>query len=61
LAGAVGSFSFNPSAPASNGEPGYYVWHCHITDHEDNEMMRPLQFQPNKRDGQRTYKQKRDY
>ena len=20
--------------------PGY-VWHCHIVDHEDNEMMRP--------------------
>jgi FtsP/CotA-like multicopper oxidase with cupredoxin domain len=20
--------------------PGY-VWHCHIIDHEDNEMMRP--------------------
>jgi spore coat protein A, manganese oxidase len=22
--------------------PGLYVWHCHIVDHEDNEMMRPL-------------------
>jgi bilirubin oxidase len=22
--------------------PGYYVWHCHILEHEDNEMMRPL-------------------
>ncbi len=21
--------------------PGQYVWHCHIVDHEDNEMMRP--------------------
>ena len=21
--------------------PGLYVWHCHIVDHEDNEMMRP--------------------
>src|SRR5262249_19793115 len=20
---------------------GYYVWHCHIINHEDNEMMRP--------------------
>jgi spore coat protein A len=29
-------FSFNPYS-----EPGY-VWHCHILDHEDNEMMRPL-------------------
>ncbi|CAI7845789.1 unnamed protein product [Closterium sp. NIES-53] len=25
---------------ASTG-PGY-VWHCHILDHEDNDMMRPL-------------------
>jgi spore coat protein A len=23
--------------------PGRYVWHCHILDHEDNEMMRPFQ------------------
>jgi len=22
--------------------PGLYVWHCHILEHEDNEMMRPL-------------------
>jgi spore coat protein A, manganese oxidase len=21
--------------------PGLYVWHCHIVEHEDNEMMRP--------------------
>jgi hypothetical protein len=20
---------------------GRYVWHCHIVEHEDNEMMRP--------------------
>jgi FtsP/CotA-like multicopper oxidase with cupredoxin domain len=25
--------------------PGY-VWHCHILDHEDNEMMRPYQVTP---------------
>ncbi len=25
--------------------PGY-VWHCHIIDHEDNEMMRRLELQP---------------
>lgn len=25
--------------------PGY-VWHCHIVDHEDNEMMRPYQVVP---------------
>jgi hypothetical protein len=28
-------FSFDATA-----EPGY-VWHCHILEHEDNEMMRP--------------------
>jgi spore coat protein A, manganese oxidase len=22
--------------------PGLYVWHCHILEHEDNEMMRPM-------------------
>ena len=26
--------------------PGRFVWHCHIVEHEDNEMMRPL---PNRR------------
>jgi len=36
-AGSSGNnyFAFNP-----NGGHGY-VWHCHIIDHEDNEMMRP--------------------
>ena len=29
------SYKFDPTAG-----PGY-VWHCHILDHEDNEMMRP--------------------
>jgi len=23
--------------------PGRYVWHCHIVEHEDNEMMRPYE------------------
>ena len=26
--------------------PGLYVWHCHIIDHEDNEMMRPYHVGP---------------
>ena len=26
--------------------PGFYVWHCHIVDHEDNEMMRPFHVGP---------------
>jgi FtsP/CotA-like multicopper oxidase with cupredoxin domain len=33
----VNLYSFDPSYG-----PGY-VWHCHILDHEDNEMMRPYQ------------------
>lgn len=32
----VNQFSFDPTTG-----PGY-VWHCHILDHEDNEMMRPM-------------------
>lgn len=24
------------------GERYKYVWHCHILEHEDNEMMRPM-------------------
>jgi spore coat protein A len=26
-----------------SGYPGRYVWHCHILEHEDNEMMRPYE------------------
>ena len=26
--------------------PGRYVWHCHIVEHEDNEMMRPFRIGP---------------
>lgn len=33
-------YPFNP-----NGGHGY-VWHCHIIDHEDNEMMRPYNVTP---------------
>ena len=28
------------------GYAGRYVWHCHILEHEDNEMMRPYQVLP---------------
>lgn len=34
-------YDFDPSAG-----PGY-VWHCHIVEHEDNDMMRPMEVQPN--------------
>jgi FtsP/CotA-like multicopper oxidase with cupredoxin domain len=26
--------------------PGQFVWHCHIVEHEDNEMMRPYRVGP---------------
>jgi FtsP/CotA-like multicopper oxidase with cupredoxin domain len=26
--------------------PGQFVWHCHIVEHEDNEMMRPYRIGP---------------
>ncbi len=38
LIGTV-DFAGNPGGPG-------YVWHCHILDHEDNEMMRPYAVQP---------------
>lgn len=40
----VGSlvYPFNPNPTGNNG----YVWHCHIIDHEDNEMMRPYMLIP---------------
>jgi FtsP/CotA-like multicopper oxidase with cupredoxin domain len=31
-------FPFDPNGYYAHG----YVWHCHIIDHEDNEMMRPF-------------------
>ncbi|SDS57630.1 multicopper oxidase family protein [Pseudomonas oryzae] len=26
--------------------PGQFVWHCHLVEHEDNEMMRPFRIGP---------------
>jgi spore coat protein A, manganese oxidase len=40
--GVAGAYPFDPNA----GGHGF-VWHCHIVDHEDNEMMRPLKVTPN--------------
>jgi spore coat protein A, manganese oxidase len=31
---------------AQSNTPGRFVWHCHIVEHEDNEMMRPYQIGP---------------
>jgi FtsP/CotA-like multicopper oxidase with cupredoxin domain len=38
---ALSLFGFDP------GKGPGYVWHCHIVEHEDNDMMRPLEVQPN--------------
>ena len=49
LVAGMNLFDFDPSAGMDvandgfgyHGGPGY-VWHCHILDHEDNDMMRPM-------------------
>ena len=36
--------SQNSTCPPEQAKPGdefRYVWHCHVLEHEDNEMMRP--------------------
>jgi spore coat protein A len=53
-AGTHGAYPFDP-----NSEKHGYVWHCHIVDHEDNEMMRPLAV--NSKDVPRQYVQGTDY
>jgi FtsP/CotA-like multicopper oxidase with cupredoxin domain len=42
-------FAFDPTAKLGVKDDGFgypggggYVWHCHIADHEDNNMMRPF-------------------
>lgn len=43
-------YPFDPSGPdlvSGNLYRYTYVWHCHIIDHEDNEMMRPASVVPN--------------
>jgi FtsP/CotA-like multicopper oxidase with cupredoxin domain len=35
------AFLPNDIIPGTDGAIFDYVWHCHIIDHEDNEMMRP--------------------
>jgi len=34
-------FDLPLAAPVTPGQELIYVWHCHILEHEDNEMMRP--------------------
>ncbi|MGB5537936.1 MAG: multicopper oxidase domain-containing protein, partial [Thiogranum sp.] len=33
--------------------PGRFVWHCHLLDHEDHEMMRPFEVVPGNKKGRR--------
>jgi len=67
LLGDPATFTFRPDAPVNPGDPvgdqmaGVYVWHCHITDHEDNEMMRPDVVVSTVPDEDRTYVQGVDY
>jgi len=56
-AGTAPANAFFPFDP--NGGHGY-VWHCHIVDHEDNEMMRPDEVVPND-NASRTFVQGVDY
>jgi FtsP/CotA-like multicopper oxidase with cupredoxin domain len=49
-------YAFDPSGEGLYG----YVWHCHIIDHEDNEMMRPTAVEPNT-GATRTYLKGVDY
>lgn len=51
---AKAAYIFDPSLGTG------YVWHCHIIDHEDNEMMRPYTLVPNPK-AVRTFIKGRDY
>jgi FtsP/CotA-like multicopper oxidase with cupredoxin domain len=53
VSAGVNKFSFDPTAGQTVVDDGFgypggpgYVWHCHIIDHEDNEMMRPYMVAP---------------
>jgi spore coat protein A, manganese oxidase len=37
----IAKFDLPPGAVAKPGDEFRYVWHCHVLEHEDNEMMRP--------------------
>jgi len=41
--GASGCRDGDENYCAVEGYTGRYVWHCHILEHEDNEMMRPYE------------------
>jgi spore coat protein A len=37
----IARFDLPENAAAKPGDEFRYVWHCHVLEHEDNEMMRP--------------------
>ena len=37
----IQKFDLPAGTPVSPGQEFRYVWHCHVLEHEDNEMMRP--------------------
>jgi len=37
----IAKFDLPAGTPTKPGEEFRYVWHCHVLEHEDNEMMRP--------------------
>ncbi len=37
----IQKFDLPPGTIATPGQEFRYVWHCHVLEHEDNEMMRP--------------------
>lgn len=53
--GVARNYSFDPDAGAHG-----FVWHCHILDHEDNDMMRPIKITA-ARGAARTYVMGVDY
>jgi spore coat protein A len=64
--GTTAYYPFVPNPPNPNAAAGTFsnynfVWHCHIVDHEDNEMMRPYQVDSTGVTTGRTYVQPTDY
>ncbi len=37
----IARFDLPAGTPVTPGQEFRYVWHCHVLEHEDNEMMRP--------------------
>jgi spore coat protein A len=38
--------STRPGVPQDGNDYHEYVWHCHILEHEEHDMMRPLLVRP---------------